>query len=253
MTCDDIQGQNVIENYLSGDLPEVERDAFEAHYFECAACFGELQNHRLLRTALRQRAGAIRTERTERPQWLWMATVAAAALLVCALVWQTRPHAATISPALAVLNSSPTGPSLKPANEPPFMLLARVEPPIYAGAHLRGAGDDREFSAAMKLYSAGNYSGAIAGLQPLADSAAASFYLGISYAMSGEPAQAERAYRAVIAQGDTPYLEVARFYLAKALLVQQDAKGSASELRKVVALHGDREAEALLLLKQLPK
>src|SRR5215472_10506634 len=43
MTHDQAVSTHAPERYVLGELNDVERDAFEAHYFDCASCFDEIK------------------------------------------------------------------------------------------------------------------------------------------------------------------------------------------------------------------
>lgn len=43
MNCDKISRQQIIDDYIHGRLTDEEREAFDAHCFECDRCFNELQ------------------------------------------------------------------------------------------------------------------------------------------------------------------------------------------------------------------
>ena len=104
----------------------------------------------------------------------------------------------------------------------------------------------------MERYSNTDYSGAIAGLQAAAsahpDFIEARLYLGICYLSTNNRPSGITELRAVVAAGGTPYLEQARFYLAKGLLGIGDAAGARQQLDPLIAMHGDlaQQAEALL-------
>jgi hypothetical protein len=53
------------------------------------------------------------------------------------------------------------------------------------------------------------------------------------------------------AAGDSPYLEEARFYLAKGLLGTGDAAGAQRQLEDVLSMHGTLEKQAAALLAQI--
>ena len=57
--------------------------------------------------------------------------------------------------------------------------------------------------------------------------------------------------RAVAASPKSPWVEKARFYLAKALLGQRDRIGAQQQLDVVIALQGDLEKQARALLSQI--
>ncbi len=56
--------------------------------------------------------------------------------------------------------------------------------------------------------------------------------------------------RQVVAAGETPYLEQARFYLAKGLLATNNKAGARQQLDAVIELHGNLEQQAESLLAQ---
>ena len=58
--------------------------------------------------------------------------------------------------------------------------------------------------------------------------------------------------RETILAGDSPYLEEAHFYLAKALLAEGDAVGARAELNKTVAMAGDLAPQASALAARIP-
>jgi len=122
---------------------------------------------------------------------------------------------------------------------------------------MRDAGDDaqRRFREAMSLYAKGDYAGAIPGLEAAAkadpEDAGAPFFLGVSWVLTEHDAAAMEALRTAIALGDSPYLEEAKLYLARALLRSGDPDAAVRELEAIVKLHGDREDEAQQLLRKI--
>jgi hypothetical protein len=125
-----------------------------------------------------------------------------------------------------------------------YQLLARFEAPAYRPtatpltAYLR-----HDYAAAIPVLR-----GAVA-RQP--DSIEPRYYLGICYLLTGDRANGVQELRAVIAAGDSPYLEEARFYLAKGLLGEGDAAGAQRQLEDVLAMHGTLEKQAAALLAQI--
>lgn len=61
------EAHGLVDDYLADRLSESERDAFEAHYFDCAACLAELEAASEFRTGLRQAAveDAVRVQAAE--------------------------------------------------------------------------------------------------------------------------------------------------------------------------------------------
>jgi TolA-binding protein len=132
-------------------------------------------------------------------------------------------------------------------------LLARIEPPAYEAA--ASADVAPEFRAAMENYRKRDYAGAIAGLraavQAEPQSAEAHFYLAICLLMTNDRAGGIQELQAVIAAGSAPYLEAARFYLAKALLADRNIRGADVQLRVIVEMHGKLEKQAQALHAQI--
>ena len=127
-----------------------------------------------------------------------------------------------------------------------YELLAEFQAP----AHVRAASDAADFAKAMQYYARGDYSGAIPELRAI-NSVAARFYLGICLLLTNNRLSGIEELRAVTEAGDGPYLERARFYLAKGLIAEHDAKRAQQELEKVIGQHGDLEKQAQVLLAQI--
>ena len=131
-----------------------------------------------------------------------------------------------------------------------YQLLARFDPPPYTQAEAAGA--NPEFRAAMEHYATHDCAGAIAGLrQVLAarhDFSAARFYLGICSLVSRDSASGIAELRAVIASGESPYLDAARFYMAKGLLGEGDIAGARQQLASVISRQGELAPQAQALL-----
>jgi TolA-binding protein len=134
-------------------------------------------------------------------------------------------------------------------------LLSRIEPPVYEASADDSAPGSREFRAAMEEYRKRNYSGAIAGLQAAtqaqSQSVEAHFYLAICLLMTNDRSAGIQELQAVTGAGTTPYLEAARFYLAKALLADRNIRGADVQLRVIVEMHGKLEKQAQTLHAQI--
>jgi tetratricopeptide (TPR) repeat protein len=171
-----------------------------------------------------------------------MATAAVVILAVLGIRWGMKPDLSPPAPPTQTMQPGPAGPSLAE--------LARFDPPTYTPAVLRGAQDEamRKFRAAMKHYRQGEYARAITGLREAAKlnpkDAGALFFLGVSYLLSGQTDDGIAALQQSVALGDTPYLEDAHYYLAKAFLHKNDLAGAEAELQKTVQLKGDLESKA---------
>lgn len=271
MTCEQIERDEVAEQYVAGRLSSTDQDRFEAHYFDCTRCQQRLHTLEEVRTQLvRNAAGTLepspsRPSAAARPSgFVWRvvgAGLAAAAAIVLAVRLAQIPD--SNSPTGAGPAASPSGDVTLPAPPstpaaPDLSALAQIQPPPFTAPRLRttATSAQREFRAAMALYVAADYAGAAAGLRRAVELdkslVAASFYLAICVLQGGQTDEGVALLQRVIAAGESPYLEDAHFFLAKARIRQGDAAAARSELTHVIALDGDRRAEAGQLLARLP-
>lgn len=74
------------ERYLLGEMTEAERQAFEAHYFECETCADDLRAGNLMRDGVAAGLLAVSGTRTERPSrtFTYVSWAAAASLALVA-------------------------------------------------------------------------------------------------------------------------------------------------------------------------
>jgi tetratricopeptide (TPR) repeat protein len=257
MDCEQVRREELAEKYVTGHLSEAEQEAFELHYFECASCFEELRALRALQAELDRGGLAVEVEPVRRAawrRWAWAWGVAAIVLLagVGLLMRRSpmRPQVTTTQPA----SPSPKAPA---ETKPTLAELARVEPPEYSPAVLRGPSDQAavRFRQAMKLYEKKQYTAAIPRLRKAVQlnpqAADAGFFLGACELLTGQTSEAIKDLQRTIALGDSPYLEDAHFYQAKAYLRQGDVAAAQDALHKTIQLHADREREARELLQQL--
>lgn len=251
MTCEEIETGELAEKYVLGQLGADDEEAYEAHYFRCTRCFDELKLLQDMQPALREMAGSRPVSIPARRVHIWIGWAAAAAILTLAtgVGWWRVAHPSA-GPEAAQQKAVP-----KPAG-PSFEMLARVEPPTYTAPSLRGASaPDPRFRAAMEKYREGNFGAAIPGLLAVAEAdpkaADLQFFLGICYLMDGRTDEAITHLRATTELGETVDLEMAHFYLAKALLREREAARASAELERAIALHGDLERQSKELLQQV--
>ena len=259
MNCDQIMTDEIAEKYLLGALSEADKEAFEQHYFVCPRCFEELQTYRALRLELKRTAAAIRAEPAVTRigwKWAWAAATAVVVLVIGASIWlrekgPSTPSVQTLGQQ-APARQQPVEPSVPSLSE-----LAQVQPLPYVPVTLRGPEDEarRQFRQAMRLYSKGDFQAAIAGLRSASklDPKAPdiSFFLGVCYLLTGRPDTAMNHLRATVRLGDSPYLEDAHFYLAKAYIQKRNLDAARGELRKLIELQGERKKEAQWLVEQI--
>ena len=246
MTCEQVARDELAERYVLGQLGEREQEAFEDHYFDCAACLEQVRALQDAREALSAAPAVARRRR-----WPGVAAaVAAAAVIVLAVrvgqQWWTEP-ASPAEPA------SPPVAIVPPAPPPPIT----IELPPYTPPRLRSTPSEaqRVFREAMGEYVAGNCIGAIPGLERalVADASLtqARFYLSACKLQGGRTNEAAEDLQRVIGVGESPYLEDARFLLAQARIQQGNREGAREELRRVIALNGERRQQAQRLLDEL--
>jgi len=259
MNCDKITRGEIAEKYVLGELSEPDREAFERHYFECSRCFEELQTYRALQLELKRAAPAIRAEpaRTRIPwAWTWAPTAAVVLLAVGIGLW-FRQHATVPIPVPAPVVRAP---KVQASAEPPLPTLqelAQVQPPPYVPTTLRGAEDEAQqrFREAMRHYLKGDYGAAIPGLRRAFElnpkTPEIRFFLGACHLLTGQTDAAIFHLRATVTLGDSPYLEEAHFYLAKAYIRKRILSAARRELISLVELHGEREKEARWLIEQI--
>lgn len=207
--------------YLEGRLPRAGIEELESHLAECPTCRAEIV----------QLDGLVRPRRSRRVYVAALAAAAAAALLLV-----TLPR---------TLRSPDDAPASRNATERIRALGDVAQAPIYLGVSVRGASEQgmRLFASGMRSYSDGQYSRAITDLQQARAAGvtgpAATFFLGASLLMVGDPKSAADEFARVIAMGRTPYLPEAHYYRAKALLRQDDFDGAVAELERSVRSGND--------------
>jgi TolA-binding protein len=263
MNCKEVEELEILEGYLLDRLTEPERDEFERHYFECASCFSQLQNRRMLQVELRllpfvhARAGGARRRR----MWAWVPAFATLPLLLVVGIWwysvRKPQYSQKVSSSSNQVRPEVLAQSQPPPPAPSLEELARVEPPPYTAVVLRGAQDEAQeaFRETMKYYSRGDYAQAIPGLRTAVKAsprtARFNFYLGACYLLTDQTDLAIESFRRTISLGEPIYSEPAHFYLAKAYLRKKNVSGAADELQTTIQIHGGKEAEAEGILRRL--
>ena len=258
--CDRIRDSELAQKYVLGELTEADRESYELHYFECERCFDDLRNVQAIRSVLESAPRA-----RAHSHLIWRVGAIAAAVVLASLVgWQLarlardRSQQSTIATNQAVPKPAATaipGAADRVAQE--LQQLAQIDPPPYRAPVLRGAdqANTDRFRKAMQSYAAHDYRAAIPGLALASkqdpSAPAPLFYLGVCYLIEDQAGEAGAVFTRAIALGNTPYLELAHFYLAKALLKARDTASAQRQLRATVALRGDKRKEAQTLLDRL--
>jgi TolA-binding protein len=283
--------QETATRYVSGALTEAEQAGFEAHFFDCAHCFADVQALQAAREVLATRAdrdAGAAPDRAPRGSRLIWALAAAASLgfaLVALTVLSQRgatdtrtvatrtsptpeaapPAASSAPPPVAPTAPASTLPSARPGETAtPALLreLALVVAPPFARLATRGAESPANdaLTDAMTHYAAGRYDRAADKLRDVirdaGDAAAATrgrFFLGICGLKLGRPAEALVALEQVAASDMPPYADEAHFYLAKAAIATGDLDRARGDLRIAIDREAGPEGEARRLLTRLER
>lgn len=262
MNCEQAAQQGLAEKYILGQLNAADTERFEEHFFECDNCFEEVQTLCALREGLRELpAASVPAHKVPigRPAqaWRWAAVVAIVlAVAGASRLWFVRSG----SPARTDRERGSGSADARPqSTRIRLSELAGIDPPPFKPLHLRGAESKAagQFRAAMASYSRGDYEAAIplllAASKADASHAGSRYFLGICLLMINQADSALKALQETVAMGDSPYLEEARFYLAKGYLRVDRTAAAKEELREVIAMHGDLEERARKLVEELQK
>lgn len=247
-SCPQMPTSEAMERYLRGELEEGASAEFEEHYFACDTCFTALEDLRALRGELARTRTKVRLEGSMSQPLPWVGLAAALlALGVAGTFLLSRERTAPV-------------PEPTPTTATTTMVLAelaRVEPPPWTAVRMRGDEGEagQRFRAAMELYAKSDRVGALPILREAAaldlSAPGASFYRGACALLAGEANEAVESLERVVALGETPYLEEAQFYLAKARLARGEVPAARRELERVAGSGSRRRAEARLLLERL--
>jgi TolA-binding protein len=179
--------------------------------------------------------------------WIWIYGFTAFIMLVAMSVFGWLAWTSREEPGVGrVAGARPQNNAITIPDER-FELLAAFEAPE--------PGAPKSFQTAMAHYTKQDYAGAASALRAVTDAkpdfVPARFYLGISLLLSGNRIGGIQELRGLTDAGDSPYLERARFYLAKGLIAEHDIHRAQQQLEDLIAQHGDLEKQAAVLLAQI--
>ena len=262
--CPRYRDDEVALRYVTSDLAEPERIAFEDHLFACDPCLIRVERYQAAQQELTHRQvpappTVVATSSEVRPAkgrrlFLWPILGALAASLLVVLggwsLWPPRSDAG--SPAVGQRVEPPALPT--PAGGPRssalgVAVLAMVTPPAYVTITTRDTGDTG-FAQAMQSYTRSDWPAASRALAPLA-SPEARFYKGIADLMRGDPAGAIAALQATRDSGRQPYARESLFYLGKAALQRGDVDAATALLTAAHEAGAGPDGEAADLLTAL--
>jgi anti-sigma factor RsiW len=282
MDCPLESRRDLAEDYVAGTLPEAEQDAFEQHFFGCAACLARVQMLQEIKDGVRHVPPASASYRPPPPParvaapWLGLA-VAAGLIAAVGWWWQGSPvppgapvAVATPPPGTPDASTAPApAPGTPPVRDPieaptrqvQLAQLALVVPPRYVPLAVRGAAPAAgTFDAAMAHYVAGRHREAAAALRALSEARPTDpgigFFWGISELALGRADGAREGLTRAIAADVQPYADEAHFYLAKVYLLEGAVDLARLELQYAVDHEAGPEGEAqrmLAALDRLPK
>jgi tetratricopeptide (TPR) repeat protein len=213
MTCAEFI--RLIDSYLCGEFSrdgDERCEAFEAHYFQCSACFGQLKiAERLHSREIPITAPVKPTALHPLFQWLfqvkWQPAAALAAVILAVVL------------SVLIIQQAGTREQLYRVSE--------FSPPAYIESETRGAARERSqpdagiFDDAMSYYTRGQYAQALERLKQVpnpAENPRTIFFKGICHLQTGSPGEALEAFDVIIANMDPSYYDEAIYYKAIALL-----------------------------------
>ena len=135
--------------------------------------------------------------------------------------------------------------------------MAQFDPPVHRPIVLRGVVDDaaKSFRDGMAAYATGDYQAAVRQLQVASrldeNRPDYSFFLGIALLLTDDTPAASAALQRTIDYGESPFLEDAHFFLAKARLRAGDLQSAHRALAIVARSQSPRGQEASELLEAL--
>lgn len=260
MDCPTSAGHDTAEAYVAGTLPDDEQEAFERHFYGCAACLAQVQTLQDVRDRL---ASVPPVPRAADPRWQaapWLGlALAAGVMAVGGWWWQHGGLRPSPAPTPSAAPPSAAEPALEaPGRRSVLARLATVVPPRYVPPTVPGqtpaAGSADE---AMAHYAAGRYDRAAGALQVLSDARPTdpglAFFWGISELVIGHTDAAREGLTRAIAAGAPPYADEARFYLAKAYLADDAVDLARLELQYAVSRDAGPEGEAQRILAALDR
>ena len=207
-TCADAEARDLVHRYVAGTLEPDERDRFETHLLECAACQEAVIQGIAVRAALREESGGSRRP----PVMAWAIPLAAAATLA---VWLILPSESAVE------------------------RLGRVDQlPSFSGLPVRATADSAALltDRGMAAYQDGDYRRAadlLAAAYRADSSIAVGFFLGVTQLKMGSAERAVESLAAALEPPQNPYAAEAHFYRAKAWLQLGQADSALAQLAAV--------------------
>jgi hypothetical protein len=257
-----------VQAYTAEALPEDQMESVRLHLAACDDCrrlagaFARAESEPADRAAVealwRRLSPHVEATRPRkaRPRrlflWAWAAVPAAAAVVIA--IFLARP------PQTHLLSLRPPSPPAAPALD--LTLLARLEPPplelpledLLVTRSTGGAGLAPGLTAAFQAYQRGDHAGAAQQFDALERQGSARFevflYHGISLLLTRRPAEAAPLFRKAAGLADPQRRPEAQWFLAVALLLQNEVTPARAQLQAVCASGHSRAPDACGLLRQ---
>jgi tetratricopeptide (TPR) repeat protein len=225
----------LIDSYLKEEIPEEKKEAFEAHYFECDACFAELKLHERLYS----KEIPIVLKGTK-PFW----------------VRAFKPLLVLSSLLIVVVSSLLVVNNYKQAK---FLYdISGVEPPVYIETETRDTTQDKTFTNAMSFYSNQKYDEALNILNSIDDGSTGSnlqvtFFKGICYLETNQPGKAIKAFDVIIKNMNPSYYDEAIFYKGIALLRLNEKEAALEQFDNLASMFSPYAPKAKELIEKINK
>lgn len=245
--------------YELGLLETADRQRFETHLEDCAACLEDLYQGAPAAETLRADPGRFKAVLDDAAAGPSPAVRLGRFLSRLLRPRVLAPLGAVAAVALALLVLLPDG-------MVPSARLAVIDPLPWEGLDLRGGPDrqaDRLLAEGMQQYAAGNYEGAAAALGSAYAAAGAdeawtdrdqtALFLGLSLLLDDRPTEATTALETAAISPLLPIAERGRWYLAQAHLLRGEPQAALTLLESLLnsPVYADRAATQLQSVREI--
>ena len=235
---------DLVDSYLADELSEIKKEAFEAHYFQCDACFADLK----LRERLYSREVPIILT-GKKPSWVWalkalfqpVFALAFLLIMVISTLW--------------MVDNYRQGKYLES--------ISQVEPPAYIRTETRDSSQglqNRTFDRAMIFYNNKQYGDALGLLNSLDSNTPGAernpqvlFFKAVCYLQTGDPETAVKQFDTLIEKRNPSYFDDAIFYKGIALLRLNEKKQALEQFQILAILFSPYSFQAKIIIEKINK
>lgn len=242
ITCPEFN--DLIDGYLTDEIPEKVKEAFEAHYFQCDNCFAELK---LLERLHSKEIPIVLTERKPFQAWSWSLKPLFKPVLVLASLL------IVVVSTLWIVGNYRQGKYLESISE--------VAPPVYIQTETRDSLPDPKnhiFHQAMIFYNDRQYIAALellntldvsqSGLEP---NPQILFFKAVCCLETDDPRTAINHFDVIIEKKNPSYYDEAIFYKGIALLRLKEKKKVIELFQNPVVMSGPYSDRAKAILEKI--